>query len=68
MKSFLSNLSVFFVSLLLVSCATTDNPSPAEPLSATGTPSPLNTRANPWTNVNPQIQGQYQAGRLGAAP
>lgn len=57
------SLSIFASALLLAACAATHNAPPAEPLNPTGTPSPLNTSANPWTNVNPQIQGQQELGR-----
>lgn len=51
--------------LLLSGCATTDNANQQQSnFNASGTPSPLNTGANPWTNVNPQVQGQIQANRV----
>lgn len=53
--------------ILINSCATTGNQSNVDTADIrTGTPSPLSTSSNPWNNVNPQVQGQYQMTR-GAA-
>jgi PBP1b-binding outer membrane lipoprotein LpoB len=59
-----SSLVILLISLgfLLAGCVTTNN-TPNQDMTTTGTLSPLNTSANPWTNVNPQVQGQQQAAR-----
>ncbi len=65
---------VSFYLFLLTSCALyqgqdhqnthiqTQTPSSAAP-PPSSSPSPLNTSANPWTNVNPQVQGQISKTR-----
>jgi ABC-type Zn uptake system ZnuABC Zn-binding protein ZnuA len=57
----------FLTTFLLTACATTDEQNQAQSDNVsqypTGTPSPLNTSANPWSNVNPQITGAATAAR-----
>jgi|GEM_PF-5802212 len=73
MKSF--NILVFIgilLGLLISACVTQGNSAyntnTHESLNRnpSGTPSPLNTSTNPWTQINPQAQVQYQAARQGA--
>lgn len=67
MKQFFAALCLIVSSAFLLSaCVTTDPdavPAVNPNMNASGTPSPLNTAANPWTQVNPQIQAQQQAAR-----
>ena len=63
MKRLLLIVTMLSALFILNGCATSNSPPANQPLRPTGTLSPLNTSANPWTNVNPTIQGQYQATR-----
>lgn len=66
MKQFLASSTLVFITTLMLNGCAGNNPPAASANADLRSPSPLNTSANPWTNVNPQVQAQQQAGRVEA--
>lgn len=64
MKKLITIACMFSLAFLIIGCAR--GTGQVSDFNATGTPSPLNTSANSWTNVNPSVQGQMRAGAIAA--